>query len=100
MSGRDYMGIPRDKIPWAPTIDQDTCTGCGECRSVCPNGVFELNESEVKMKVVHPENCVVLCDKCAKFCPTESIHFPDKMETKTLISKLMRERAGKRDAGV
>jgi len=94
MSGRDYMGIPRDKIPWAPTIIQDTCTGCGECRDVCPNGVYELDETEGKMKVIHPENCVVLCDKCAGFCPTESIHFPDKAETKKLIGRLLKEIKG------
>jgi NAD-dependent dihydropyrimidine dehydrogenase PreA subunit len=86
------MGIPREKIPWAPSIEQDTCTGCGECKEVCPNGVFELDEAEGKMKVVHPDNCVVLCDKCAGFCPTESIHFPDKAETKKLIGQLLRER--------
>ena len=88
------MGIPREKIPWAPRIDEDACTDCGECREVCPNGVYEPDEAEGKMKVAHPENCVVLCDKCAGFCPNEAIHFPDKKETKELVGRLLRNRRG------
>lgn len=92
MSGRDYMGIPREKIPWAPTINQDSCTGCGECKEICPNGVFDMDEADGKMKVVQPDNCVVLCDKCANFCPTESISFPNKSEIRKLVEQLLRER--------
>jgi len=95
MSGRDYMGIPREQISWWPSINQDTCTGCGECRDICPNNVYELDETTGKMKVVHPMNCVVLCDKCAAFCPTESIRFPDKTETKKQIGQLLRNRGQK-----
>ena len=91
MSGRDYLGIPREKISWAPRINPDTCTGCGECRDVCPNGVFELDEARHKMNVVRPDSCVVLCDKCASFCPTASIGFPDKTETKKRVRQLLKE---------
>lgn len=95
MSGRDYLGIPREKIAWAPRINPDTCTGCGECRDVCPNGVFELDEARQKMKVVQPDQCVVLCDKCAAFCPTDSIRFPDKTETKKRVGQLLKDMSAK-----
>ena len=91
MAGRDYIGIPRDKIPWSPSIDAEKCVGCGECLEVCANGVYLLDEAAGKMNVANPNNCVVLCDKCAVFCRQEAITFPDKQETKKLVGRLLLE---------
>jgi ferredoxin len=43
------------------------------------------------VEVANPDNCVVLCDKCAGFCPQEAISFPDKEATKRLVGKLLQE---------
>lgn len=91
MATRTYMGIPRELIPWAPKIDSEHCIGCGECLNTCLNNVFVLNEAENKMTVANPTNCVVLCDKCAGFCPEEAITFPNKDEFKKLLQRLLRE---------
>lgn len=91
MAGRTYLGIPRELISWAPTIDQDACIGCGDCLEMCPNGVFVLDEDEAKMKVAAPDNCVVLCDKCGSSCAAEAITFPDKEETKKVLQRFLRE---------
>ncbi len=90
-AGRAYLGIARELIPWAPTIDRDACIGCGDCLEMCPNGVFVLDEDEGKMRVATPDNCVVLCDKCGPLCATDAITFPDKEETKKLLQRLLRE---------
>ncbi|GAB4379307.1 MAG: ferredoxin family protein [Calditrichia bacterium] len=78
-----YMGIPREEIPWYPTINEDLCTNCGSCLDFCDNDVFE--QGELTMKVVNPYNCVVGCDACARDCPEGAISFPDKKE---LVQKL------------
>jgi len=52
-------------------VDHDKCDGCGECISVCPEDVFELNE-EGKSVPVNMENCSVCCS-CVESCPNEAI---------------------------
>ncbi len=79
----NYMGIPREEIPWFPTIDENLCINCGNCLDFCANGVFAQGENTVQ--VVQPYNCVVGCDACSRDCPAEAIQFPDKRE---LIQKL------------
>jgi NAD-dependent dihydropyrimidine dehydrogenase PreA subunit len=38
-------GVPRELIPWGPTIDPARCRGSGECVRFCPNNVYEFEES-------------------------------------------------------
>ncbi|MDZ7837101.1 MAG: ferredoxin family protein [Actinomycetota bacterium] len=91
MAGKDYLGIPREKIHWEPTIDESSCIGCGECLETCPNDVFVFNDETQKAEVANPENCVVLCDKCTKFCSEDAISFPDKNKTKKFLSRMVNE---------
>jgi NAD-dependent dihydropyrimidine dehydrogenase PreA subunit len=91
MTARTYLGIPRDLIPWSPTIDADRCIGCGECLNTCPNNVFVMSPGANKMTVANPANCVVLCDKCAGFCPEEAVEFPNKDEFKKVLQLLLQQ---------
>ncbi len=88
------MGIPREKISWYPTIDDSACIGCGACLECCANGVYALSEERGKMEVANPLQCVVLCDKCARFCPVGAISFPDKEETKLALMELLERGKG------
>jgi NAD-dependent dihydropyrimidine dehydrogenase PreA subunit len=85
---RTFMGIPRERIPWAPVVDVERCSGCGACLDECPNGVYALDDQEGVARVVAPNQCVVLCDKCAPACPSDAISFPDKDATKRLLREL------------
>lgn len=76
MTGRDYMGIPREKIPWFPVIDEEKCINCGSCLDFCSNNVFEAGETTTI--VANPYNCVVGCSACQRVCDTEAISFPSK----------------------
>ena len=76
MAENTFMGVPRSKIPWAPTIDYDKCDFCMECDDFCPHRVFERREGDVQLVVANPENCVVFCRACAKTCGPDAISFP------------------------
>lgn len=78
MTGRDFMGIVREKIPWFPVIDAEKCTNCGSCLEFCSNNVFEAGESATV--VVNPYNCVVGCHSCQRICDFDAITFPSQDE--------------------
>jgi len=87
------MGVPRERISWAPTIDYATCDFCMECDKFCPHQVFARQDGDPKLVVAHPTNCVVFCRACAKACPLDAISFPDKQEVITRIKQLREEAA-------
>ena len=83
----EWRGIPREEIPWFPTIDAEKCIGCRECITICKNGVLVFDETTQKSKVLNPYNCVVECRTCARLCPAEAISFPDAAEFTAFINK-------------
>lgn len=50
-------------------IDEEKCTGCGECVEACAPGVLEVNDV---CKVVNLEECTA-CGICVDRCPEEAI---------------------------
>ena len=57
-----------------PVINKDKCVNCGTCVEVCPMGVFEMQDGEVK--VVKPEECIG-CRACEAQCPQSAIEIED-----------------------
>lgn len=82
-----FGNIPREKIPWHPTIDYDKCVGCKQCYEFCKNGVFEWDEEKNQPMVKNPTNCVINCVACAKLCPQEAISFPSKAEIERIVAE-------------
>lgn len=72
-----WQGIPREQIPWFPTVSEDLCNGCGKCLEVCPKDVFEETESG-KVRVVEPFLCIVGCCMCKGVCEPQAILMPNK----------------------
>ena len=79
--------IPREQVPWYPTIDEDKCTGCGACVEFCSHGTYEFDEANGKAKVAHPFNCVVGCTGCEPQCPVGAISFPPLTVLAELVNK-------------
>ncbi len=90
MAEETWHGIPRDKIPWYPTIDYPKCINCGKCEDYCKLCVYELEDrGGKKISVVkHPNNCVVLCTGCDSICPAGAIKHQTKKETQEKIKEL------------
>ncbi len=90
MSEETWHGIPRDKIPWFPTIEFQKCISCGKCEDYCKLGVYEIEEHEGKKQSVvkHPNNCVVLCTGCDGICPVGAIKHQEKTDTQQKIKEL------------
>ena len=93
MSDETFMGVPRQKIPWFPTIDYSKCDLCMECDKFCPHRVYGRREGDPKLVVANPTNCVVFCRACAKTCGPDALSFPNKPEIIELIKRLREEGA-------
>lgn len=72
----DWNGIPREQVPWFPTIHEEKCTGCMTCVEFCSHSTYQKDEATGKAKVSNPFNCVVGCSNCSHQCPVEAIVFP------------------------
>ena len=65
--------MPRLKyLPNVATLklDVETCTGCGMCETVCPHGVFIVENG--KARITDLDACME-CGACAMNCPVEAI---------------------------
>ena len=49
-------------------LDLEKCVGCGSCYDVCPRGVYAIDKSAGKTRMVNPDKCE-MCKACIKQCP-------------------------------
>lgn len=53
-----------------PSIDLETCTGCGVCVAYCPTSAVEMQAE--RPHIVRPGDCVY-CGDCEEACPVGAI---------------------------
>lgn len=85
---KDYLGIPRNLIPWFPSVDVARCKGCSTCVKACKHEVFAYDSTGRHALVANPYSCEVFCQSCMFQCNEEAISFPDKSQVKERIKKL------------
>lgn len=73
-----WRGIPREQIPWYPTLYEDLCDDCGKCVSFCPEKVFAFTEDDQGVYVASPLKCQVGCAECGRICSQKAIAFPPR----------------------
>ena len=73
---KPWHGIPREEIPWHPTVHEGVCIGCGTCVVSCSRLVYRFDFERKKAVVADPLNCMVGCRTCASTCPANAINFP------------------------
>jgi len=68
-------GIIIDSLSQNVSRNENRCTDCGVCLSVCPTGAFEVDLVTRKVKF-HDKKCVA-CALCFKACPPRAmeLHF-------------------------
>lgn len=71
-----WRGVPREQVPWFPTVDSQKCHGCRECYNFCRQKVYGWDEENGKTLVAEPYRCVVGCSTCASMCKEGAISFP------------------------
>ena len=86
--------VPREKIPWFPTVNNDVCIGDKECFNFCKNDVFTWDEVNDRPIVANPYHCVLGCNACMQICPVEAITFPSQQELKQMMREAAQEAQG------
>jgi CDP-4-dehydro-6-deoxyglucose reductase len=84
---KPWHGIPREKIHWNPTVNENACIGCGTCVTGCSRLVYRFDFEKNKSIVYDPLNCLVGCTTCANICPANAIIFPSLETVESLISQ-------------
>ncbi len=76
--GIDYLtktGVKIQSLSQNVSRNEERCTHCGACMTICPTGAFELNLSTREIKFYN-EKCLA-CGLCIKACPPRAmeLHF-------------------------
>ena len=77
----EWKGVPREQVPWYPTIDTEQCTGRKTCFEFCSHHVYAWDEATDRPRVTEPFQCVVGCSSCSHQCAREGDLIPAAFRT-------------------
>ncbi len=64
-------GVAIQQLDKDITRDEERCTHCGACISVCPTGALSVNRETMAVEF-HADKCVA-CELCVKACPPRAM---------------------------
>jgi uncharacterized protein (DUF169 family)/NAD-dependent dihydropyrimidine dehydrogenase PreA subunit len=67
-------------------IDQEACSKCGKCVSICPNNALEFVGDFPSL--VHPEMCTE-CGICQEQCPSDAIEMIKKKTNAVVVKEIL-----------
>lgn len=53
-------------------LDQDKCTGCGMCLTVCPHRVLGMESGRRRVRIEDRDACME-CGACSRNCPAGAL---------------------------
>ena len=83
--------ISKDPVTGVVSINENRCTGCGECALSCPYGAIGYNAEQhhaVKCDLCADRRAKDLGPACASVCPTRAISFGNR---ESLLEKAQQE---------
>ena len=92
-----WHGIPREEIPWFPTVDADACIGCQLCYVTCGRAVYEMRDGVAV--AVDPMSCAVGLLHLRQHLPDRRDHVPAarrRVEARTRTADLPHRQEGSR----
>ncbi|MCL2615401.1 MAG: 4Fe-4S binding protein [Dehalococcoidia bacterium] len=75
-AGIEYVtsaGVQIESLSRSVLRNEERCTHCGACVSVCPSRAFSI--APQTRKVCFDDNCCVACGLCIKACPPRAMEF-------------------------
>lgn len=71
---RFAMSHPVQSTNFLPSVDTQTCNGCGQCKTVCPVAAVTLSGADKKQRQACFDTHICLgCGVCARTCPSGAI---------------------------
>lgn len=55
-------------------IDEEKCTGCGQCIEICPGNLIKRDSSGTHAYIRRPSDCWG-CASCIKVCPAGALKY-------------------------
>ena len=65
------LGVKIQPLSQDVTRDEERCTHCGACITICPTDAFYMDKKTMKV-LFDPEKCIA-CELCVKGCPPRAM---------------------------
>lgn len=65
------LGVTTQPLSQDVTRDEDRCTHCGACITICPTGALYMDKKSMKV-IFDAEKCIA-CELCVNGCPPRAM---------------------------